>query len=89
LKNKLVLLRYKIETNIRRDRDKKYNETVEKVLNSPNGENLSILKNILDGGEFIPDEVEITLLKNNLSKYEHIYTHIEKLTKDFSVGCRP
>jgi hypothetical protein len=76
--------RYKIETKIRRDRDKKYNGAVEKVLISPNGENLSALKNIMDDGEFIPDEVEITLLKNNLSKYEHIYTHIEKLTKDFS-----
>jgi hypothetical protein len=76
--------RYKIETMIRRDRDNKYNEAVERMIISPNGENLSTLKNIMDGGEFIPDEVEITLLKNNLSKYEHIYTHIEKLTTDFS-----
>jgi hypothetical protein len=76
--------RQKTENSIRTEWINKYYETADKVIINPNEDNLSTLKSLLDQGMPESGEAELELLKKNRMKYEHIYTHFEELTNNFS-----
>jgi hypothetical protein len=76
--------RQKTENSIRTEWINKYYETADKVIINPNEDNLSTLKSLLDQDMPESGEAELELLKKNRMKYEHIYTHLEELTNNFS-----
>jgi hypothetical protein len=76
--------RQKTENSIRTEWINKYYETADKVIINPNEDNLSTLKSLLDQDMPESGEAELELLKKHQMKYEHIYTHLEELTNNFS-----
>ena len=76
--------RQKTENSIRTEWINKYYETADKVIINPNEDNLSTLKSLLDQDMPESGKAELELLKKHRMKYEHIYTHLEELTNNFS-----
>ncbi len=76
--------RQKIENSIRTEWINKYYEAANKVIITPNEDNLSTLKSLVDQGMPESDEAELEFLEKHRMKYEHIYRHLEELTNNFS-----